>query len=174
MTRPPQVVLPGDPDADTPQWWQRAVRLRRIPMIAAVIVTILLIKAMSSSTPPALETSCTAPAFALSSYTLTGHQELRWSATGPSGTRFALAIGAIGLRPTPSGALQPIPAPGVDADDVRVSPSVQIADDCTQHGALGVILPAGKYQAGMFVVEPDAKSSEMIQPIAAKELTVSG
>jgi hypothetical protein len=173
MTRPRQVALPGDPAADVPEWWQRANRLRRIPFVVAAVIAILLIRSFANSQPPALETSCTTPDFALSSYYVSGHQQLQWAATGPPGTRFSIAVGATLARLTPSGLLQPIPVTDVDPDYVRVTQPRVIGEDCKLDGTLGVILPPGKFRAGFFVIDDDAEPGSMVDATTSKAVTIT-
>ncbi|MDQ1704976.1 MAG: hypothetical protein QOF18_1342, partial [Frankiaceae bacterium] len=83
----------GDPEADAPEWWRGTRSLRRVPIIAFVIITIIFIRATAGSSPPPLTKSCTTPAFALSTYDSPVHKTVQWSATGPPGMHFELTIG---------------------------------------------------------------------------------
>jgi hypothetical protein len=174
MTRPRQVTLPGDPDADAPEWWRRAARLRRVPLIAAAVLVILMIRAMNAPPPPTLEADCNAADFAMSEYTINGQHRMGWTATGPAGTRFTLVIGAEEVRTTSSGLLQPVLKPGVDADTVHVTPPLEVGDDCLVDGSFRISLAPGKYQAGMFVVEPGAANGSLLDATTSKALTLTG
>lgn len=174
MTRPGRVALPGDPDADRPEWWQRTMRMRRIPFVVAAVIALLVLRSFANSKPPSLETSCTTPDFALSTYEITGHQQLTWAATGPPGTRFSIVVGATKGRLTPSGMIQPLPDADVDPDYVRTTAPRRLGEGCTLDGTLGVILPPGKYRAGFFVIGDDARPGSLVTATTSKAVTVTG
>jgi hypothetical protein len=173
MTRPTRVARPGDPAADGPDWWERAARFRRLPFVVAAVIALLILRSFANSKPPALETSCTTPDFALSSYDIDGHQQLQWSATGPPGTRFSIAVGATLGRLLPSGLVQPIPNTDVDPDYVRVTAPREIGESCAIDGTLGVILPAGKYRAGFITFGEGAEPGATLSATTSKAVTVT-
>jgi hypothetical protein len=153
VTRP-DVLVPGDTDPDRPEWWQRALRLRRVPVVAAIILGVIVIKAMSgASGPPPLKTSCTTPAFALSTYSIMSHRTVQWSATGRPGQAFALAIGVDHFTPAPDGHLAPVPDRGVGPRETRTTPPQHMGKDCTAHGVFGVVLPVGSYNVRLFTID---------------------
>jgi hypothetical protein len=174
MTRPARVALPVDHDADRPEWWQRAMRMRRIPFVVAAVIALLVMRSFATSKPPPLETSCTTPNFALSTYDVQGHQQLTWSATGPPGTRFTIVVGTTLGRLTQSRLIQPIPGAGVDPNYIRPTAPRVLGQTCTMDGTLGVILPAGKYRAGLFVIEDDASPGSTVTATTSKAVTVTG
>lgn len=148
--------------------------MRRLPYVVAAVIAFLVIRSFANSPPPALETSCTTVDFALSKYEVNGHEQLQWAATGRPGTQFSIAVGATRARLTPSGLLQPLPSTDVDPDYVRVTAPREIDETCKLDGTLGVILPAGRYRAGFFVVTDDAEPGALIDATTSKAVTVTG
>ena len=80
----------GVPAGETPEWYRRALKLRRIPIVLVIIVTVLILRAGHGSPPPPLTTSCTTPAFALSTYSTDSPKTIRWA-----------GIAAVRRRPAP-------------------------------------------------------------------------
>jgi hypothetical protein len=172
VTRP-DVLVPGETDPDRPEWWQRALRLRRVPIVAAIILGVIVVKAMSGATgPPPLTTSCTTPAFALSTYTITGHRTVEWSATGPGGQAFAIGIGVDHYTPAPDGHLAPVPDPGVGPRDTRTTAPQHMGKDCTAHGLFGVVMPVGTYNVRLFTIEGNGTDAT-VTAVATKTLKVT-
>jgi hypothetical protein len=165
-------AAPDDPDAGAPDWFRRSRTLRRVPLVAAVVITIIVIRAGQGSSPPELETSCTTPAFALSTYAIDSNQTVRWAATGPAGSRFALAIGVAGFTKAADGHLAPVPDEGVAPRGTRTTAPAEMDDDCTADGTFGVVLPAGRYTVRMFTIKGD--NPDDVQPVAQHQLTVAG
>jgi hypothetical protein len=165
-------AAPDDPDAGAPEWYRRSRSLRRVPLVAAVVITVIIIRAGQGSSPPELATSCTTPAFALSTYSIDGHQTVRWAATGPAGTRFALTIGVADFTTAPDGHLAPVPDPGVATGQTRTSAPQEMDDDCKADGTFGVVLPAGTYAVRLFTIEGDNASD--VRPVVEHSLTVTG
>jgi hypothetical protein len=172
VTRP-DVVDPADPDAGAPEWWRQARNLRRIPIILAILLAIVVFKAFSGSKPPPLTKSCTTPAFALSTTSVSSHKTVQWSATGPQDFRFTLGIGIARFDPAGGGRLTPVPDPGVGTHDIRATRPDQMGDDCTAHGSFGVALPEGTYAVRLFRI--DGTGSDLtVTSVAEKKLTVTG
>src|SRR4051794_36554383 len=148
------------------------MRLRRVPLIAALVLAVILIKAMSSASgPPSLATSCTTPAFALSTYSTPSHHVIQWSATGPANQAFALAIGVDHFTPAPDGHLAPVPDAGVGARDTRTTAPQRMGKDCTDHGAFGVVMPTGSYTVRLFSIDGDGTDAT-VTPVVEKTLKV--
>ena len=145
--------------------------MRRIPLIAAVIITVIIIRAGQGSPPPDLKTSCTTPAFALSTYSTTSHKTVRWAATGPAGTHFALAIGVARFTPAPDGHLAPVPDPGVAARGTRTSAPQEMGDDCKADGTFGIVLSPGTYTVRLFTIT-GAGTTPKVVSVAERQLTI--
>jgi hypothetical protein len=164
-------AAPDDPDAGAPEWYRRSRSLRRVPLVAAVVITIIIIRAGQGSPPPELTTSCTTPAFALSTYSIDGHDTVRWAATGPADTRFALAIGVDRFTEAADGHLAPVPDAGVAPGGTRTTAPEELDDDCKADGTFGVVLPAGTYAVRLFTIEGDNAAD--VQPVVEHTLTVT-
>jgi hypothetical protein len=158
-------------DAEAPEWYRNTATLRKIPLIAAIVVAAGLLLTGKGSPPPALTTSCTTPAFALSTYSTESHKTVAWSVTGPAGSRVALTIGVARFTQGTSGLLSPVPDPGVGVHEMRSTPPTTIGDDCTAHGDFGVALPSQTYTVRLFTItgRPGAATAEAV---AQKSLRV--
>jgi hypothetical protein len=163
----------GVPADEAPEWYRRALTLRRIPIIAAIVVVVIILRAGHSSPPPPLKTSCTTPAFALSTYSTASHKTLRWAVTGPAGTRFALAIGVDHFTSGADGRLTPVPDPGLDPEQMRSTPPTTVDDDCKADGTFGVVLPAGRYAVRLFTITVSHTSPARMHKVAERRLTVT-
>lgn len=166
------MTRPGPPNGNRPpsepEWWRRSAALRRVPLVAAVVIGFIILRAFSGSSPPALRTSCTTPAFALSTYSTTAHHAIQWSATGPRQDRFALTVGAAGLR-SDGGRLTPVPESGLRAAQVLVAGPESFGGGCTAHGSFGVTLPVRSYSVRMFLVPATGQPRQ----VATKTLKVT-
>ena len=163
----------GVADDDAPEWYRRALTLRRIPIIAAIVVVVIILRAGHSSPPPPLKTSCTTPAFALSTYSTASHKTVRWAVTGPAGTRFALAIGVDRFTSGTDGRLVPVPDPGLDPEQMRSTPPTTIDGDCKTDGTFGVVLPPGRYAVRLFSITVSHTSPARMHQVAERRLTVT-
>jgi hypothetical protein len=146
-----------------------------VPIIAVIVLVIILLRAgQQGSSPPPLRTSCTTPAFALSSYDVSGHTTVRWAVTGPARSSFVLAIGARALRPGPGGrGVDPVPDRGVTASEVRTTGLQRLGAGCTANGTFGVALPPGHYAVRLFRVAGAGTPGTTSAVAAGKTLTVT-
>ena len=169
MTRPPR---PDDPDADAPEWWRRSAGLRRIPIIAVILVTVIIIVASQGGSPPALRTSCTTPAFALSTYNTPDHHAVQWSVTGPKGMLYQLTVGVRGFT-SRDDALVVIPDSGLTQKQTQAaSPQLTMPNNCRNSGTFGVIVPPGKYQVRLFRLT-GTKQQPSATEVAVRTLVVT-
>lgn len=136
----------------------------------ALVIVVAGVRGGLSSHPPALRKSCTTPAFALSGGSVKVRHLVRWSVTGPPGTRFALAVGVASFTLAPSGKLLPV-ADGPHPTQV-VTPVDVLGRGCTGNGAFGVSVPAGRYAVRMFVVTGHGATAAA-RPVATKTLVVT-
>jgi hypothetical protein len=150
VSRRERPVRPDDPDADAPEWWRRSSSLRRVPIIAAIVLGVILIRAGQGTPPPALRKSCTTPAFALSVQSSPSHQALQWTATGPPGMHYQLGIGVSGFVST-QGKLIAEPDPGLTrAQTQAASPQLTMGASCTNSSHFGLVVPPGTYTVRLF------------------------
>jgi hypothetical protein len=122
--------------------------------IAAIIIAIAIRSALNSSGAPALTTSCTTPAFALSTTHTHQGATIHWAATGPAKTKFLMTIGVGALKPgAQPGQLSPVPDPGVNIHDTElVVLAHQLPSGCKTTGLFSVDVPAGTYNVRMFTL----------------------
>ena len=133
----------------------------------------VILHAGQSSPPPALATSCTTPAFALSTYSTDSHKTIRWAVTGPRGSRFALAIGVARFTTGSDGRLSPVPDPGLDATEMRSTPPTTVGGDCKADGTFGVVLPPGTYAVRLFRISVTDSTPAHLDQVAEKQLTIT-
>jgi hypothetical protein len=163
----------GDPEADAPEWWRGTRSLRRVPIIAFVIITIIFIRATAGSSPPPLTKSCTTPAFALSTYDSPVHKTVQWSATGPPGMHFELTIGVSHFDVAPDGTLVTVPDPGLVTKDVQAaSAKLTMGNSCKAHNTFGIVVPARTYSVRMFTLT-GTPSNPTATVVAEKTLKVT-
>jgi hypothetical protein len=149
-TRPTRPNRLGDPDADAPEWWRRSANLRKVPIIGVVVLVILILRAGAGSSPPSIRTSCTTPAFVLSTTHTQVRHALAWTVTGPPGMRYLLTVGASGFV-TSGGRLHATPDPGLSKDQMQAASQRMTMDgDCKQSGHFAVFIGAGTYQVRLF------------------------
>lgn len=169
MTRP---ARPDDPDADAPDWWRRAGNLRRIPIIAVVLITVIIVVASQGGAPPKLHTSCTTPAFALSTYRTPNHHAVQWSVTGPAGMHYRMTVGVSGFVST-NGTLVATPDRGLTQKQTQAaSPEMTMGNDCLDTGAFGVVVPTGTYRVRLFRLT-GTRQVPMAAEVAARTLVVT-
>jgi hypothetical protein len=172
VTRP-NVITPGDDD-DRPEWWRRALKLRRVPIVTAIVLGIIVLKATTAPQPPSITTSCTKPGYVLSTYSTSAHHTVQWSATGPASMTFAITIGVNHFVPSAGGKLSPVADPGVGAHVMRSTFPQAFGSDCKATGVFGLGIPAGHYRVRMYSVTGDAAGRTATQVAATKTLTVTG
>jgi hypothetical protein len=140
--------------------------------IAAIAVAAL-IRGGLDSRAPSLTTSCTTPAFALSSTNPRQSSVVRWSATGPASTHFLIAIGISRLDPEATvGKLHAVPDPGHTASSTEEAVlATALSSSCKDHGAFRLSVPAGRYNVRMFTLQGSG-STVSGTAVATKQLTV--
>jgi hypothetical protein len=167
-TRPARL---GDPDADAPEWWRRSANLRKVPIIALIILVVIIFRAGLSGSPPSIRTSCTTPAFVLSTTHTQVRHPLAWTVTGPPGMLYQLTIG-IGGFVTSGGKLHATPDSGLTLDQTQYgSPVTTMAGECKQSGHLAVVIKAGTYQVRLFRLH-GPRSAPTATPVDVETLTV--
>lgn len=126
-------------------WERHGARLRRVPIIAGIILAAILLRSLATTapTPPALATSCTTPAFALSSYDVEQRTSVQWSMTGPAGAGFVLVVVPRGETP----AIPQTATPGRDRQFAAAS--TQMSSRCTAHGSFRPVVDPGRYTVAM-------------------------
>jgi len=141
--------------------------------VAAIVVAIIIRNGLDSRAP-SLTTSCTTPAFALSSSNPHRGSIVRWSATGPANSHFLIAIGVARLEPDATvGQLHAVPDPGHTAVTTEEAVlATTLSAKCTGNGAFTVSVPAGRYNVRMFSLE-GAGASVSGTVVATKQLVVS-
>jgi hypothetical protein len=141
--------------------------------VAAIIVAII-VRSGLDSRAPSLTTSCTTPAFALSSSNTHRGSIVRWSATGPAGSHFLIAIGVARLEPDATvGQLHAVPDPGHSAGTTEEAvPATALSAKCTGNGAFSVSVPAGRYNVRMFSLQSEGTTGSGTVA-ATKQLVVS-
>jgi hypothetical protein len=149
--------------------------MRRLPIIAVFIVLVIVIKVMSGGpAPPPLKTSCTTPAFALSTYQAQRNHVVQWAATGPPSMTFTITIGVADYTRAASGRLTPVPEPAVGVHEMRSTLPQQFGSDCKAHGAFGLSVDPGRYPVRMFSFTGATPHTTAAQVAAEKTVTVSG
>jgi hypothetical protein len=137
------------------------------------VLGIVLVRAFSSSPPPALTTSCTQPALALSTASQKQHDTVRWSATGPAGTTFELTLGVRRIDIAPGGQFVFVPESGPGKTrEQRVSPQIRMPRSCKTSGTFGVQVPPGRYSVKMFGLSGPV-TSPTVTELASQPLTVT-
>ena len=137
-------------DADAPEWWRRSANLRRIPLIGIVVLIVIILRAGQGESPPSLRTSCSTPAFVLSTKHTAVRTALQWSTTGPPGTRYLLTVGVLGFA-SAGGHRLPIPDAGLRQNQIQAASQEMTMDgDCKQSGHFAIFIGPGTYQVRMF------------------------
>jgi hypothetical protein len=137
-------------------------------IVGALAVALLIAVVRAGGTgPPPLKADCGRPSFALSTHDVGYHSTtvVRWSAAGPPGQRFFLAIGAQRIDVAPN-RVQAVPQPGQRS---------QLASDihtwgttCLDHGNFGVALPPGSYTIALYELDPAAAFEVAMQPFTVR------
>jgi hypothetical protein len=134
--------------------------------VAVLVLGVIVFKAFSSSPPPALTTSCTQAALALSTSSQKQHDTVRWSATGPAGITFELTIGVKRIDIGTGGKFLFVPDSGPgQGREQRVSVQTTMPGSCKTSGAFGVQVPPGSYTVRMF---------RLSGPVTAPTVTEAG
>lgn len=146
--------------------------MTRVGWVAVLVVGLILFRAFSSTPPPALTTSCTKPALALSTATQKQHDSVRWSATGPAHTVFELTIGVQQIDIGPGGKFIFVPdvGPGQTREQ-RASGQVTMPSSCKTSGTFGAQVPPGHYTVRMFQLSGPV-TDPRVSEIASAPLTV--
>lgn len=139
-----------------------------------IVIIAALIRSGLDSRAPSLTTSCTTPAFALSTTAPHTDSVVRWAVTGPSTTRFLITIGVARLVPgTAAGQVHAVPEPGRAASSTEVAVlATTLSKSCKTNGAFRIGVPAGQYPVRMFTLRATA-SGVKATDVATKEMTVS-
>ena len=138
-----------------------------------LVVGVILFKAFSSTPPPALTTSCTQPALALSTATQKQHDTVRWSATGPPRITFELTIGVQRIDIGPGGTFVFVPDSGPgQTREQRASAQTKMPTSCKTSGAFGVQVPPGKYTVRVFQLSGPV-TNPTVTEIASAPLAVT-
>jgi len=141
--------------------------------VALLILGIILFRAFSASPPPALKTSCTTPAMALSTTTQRQHHTVRWSVTGPGSMVFELTLGVSRVDVGPGGKFVFVPeAGGGQKSEQRAGHQQTMPKSCKASGAFGVLVPPGKYTVRMFQLSGPV-TSPTVTEVASAALTVT-
>lgn len=140
--------------------------------LAALIIAFA-VRSVADSHGPPLATSCTTPAFALSTSSSDQGTVVRWTATGPKSSRFVLTIGvasfAAGAKP---GQLVPVPDPGVTRDNTEPAATEHtMPSSCKANGAFTVEVAPATYTVRMFRIAGSG-SDITATAVASKPLTV--
>lgn len=151
VERETPAVLPPDPLSPggkaPPRWgWKW--------LLGALAVALAIGLARGGGTSaPSLRADCAHPAFVLSTYDVKARSDtlVHWSATGPSTSRFFLAIGASRIDVTPR-RVTAVPEPGQHSQ--VASKLENFGKSCLRHGEFGVLVPAGSYAVGLYQLDP--------------------
>jgi len=125
----------------------------RATLIAVAIVLVaLIVRVGLNNRAPSLSTSCTTPAFALSSTSPHRGDTVRWAATGPARAHFVITLGITRLMPgTQPGHLHAVPEPGHSAATTQQAvPATALSSGCKANGSFTVGVPSGTYTVTMF------------------------
>jgi len=141
--------------------------------VLLLVLAIILVRAFSSSPPPALTTSCTQPAIALSTASQKEHHTVRWSVTGPGSMVFELTLGVSRVDVGPGGRLVFVPeAGGSQKTEQRAGHQQTMPKSCKASGAFGVLVPPGKYTVRMFQLSGPV-TAPTVTEAASASLTVT-
>jgi hypothetical protein len=147
----------------------------RLTAIAIIIVVgAIIVRVDLNNRAPSLTTSCTTPAFALSSTSPHQGSTVRWSATGPANSHFVITLGITTLvRGSTPGHLRGVPEPGHTGPTTEQAvPSTVLSKDCKASGSFSVTVPAGHYTVRMFHLQGSGASVTGTS-VASKVLAVS-
>lgn len=141
--------------------------------IAVLVLGVILFKAFSSTPPPALTTSCTKPALALSTASQKQHDSVRWSATGPAHTVFELTIGVRRIDIGPGGKFVFVPDAGPgQTREQRASGQVTMPGSCKTSGTFGVQVPPGSYTVRVWQLSGPVTDPQ-VSEVASASLVVT-
>jgi hypothetical protein len=139
-----------------------------------IVVVAVIVRVHLNNRAPSLTTSCTTPAFALSSTSPHQGSTERWSATGPAGTHFVITMGIDRLVPEKlSNQLHAVPEAGHTAAMTQQAVhTTALSSACKASGAFLVGVPAGTYTVRMFRIEGTGTNVSGTA-VASKTVTVS-
>jgi hypothetical protein len=147
----------GDPEALPEDLRVKTDRPRRsswrATLIAVVIVVVaLIVRTGLNSRAPSLTTSCSTPAFSLSSTSPNRGDTVRWAATGPADANFLITLGVARLEHvTQPGHLHAVPEPGHNAATTQQAVrTTTLPSNCKANGSFAVGVPSGTYTVTMF------------------------
>ena len=104
-----------------------------------------------------LTTSCTTPAFALSTEESAKGRPVRWAITGPRSGVYVLAIDTADFARNANGTYSPLPAAGVPKEEIQAaSAPVRLGEKCRESGTFSIVsVPPGKHTITLFRLSPD-------------------
>jgi hypothetical protein len=164
--------LPPELKATTDR--RRRSSWRATAIAVLIVVVAIVVRVHLNNRAPSLATSCTRPAFALSTSSAHQGSTVRWSATGPANAHFVITMGIArlveGQRP---GQLHGVPETGHTAATTQQAVhATALSGDCKAHGAFLVGVAPGSYTVRMFRLV-DAGGAVTGTPVASKTVTVT-
>jgi hypothetical protein len=126
---------------EEPPAYPRRISTRTLLLVfGGLFAVLLLLKVGSDQHFPAVQGSCTSPAYALDRTKVKQYGVVSWAARGDAADSFVLGIDTTA-----------VPA---DRAHGRLFPQVRLTG-CAAHGRFGVLVPPGKHVVTAFVVGPD-------------------
>lgn len=122
--------------------------------IFAIGITLQLVRADGDIE---LTTSCTVPAFALSTDESAPGRPVRWSITGPDTGVYVLAVDTADFARNDNGTYSPLPAPGVAKEEIQAaSRPTRLGEECRESGTFSIVsVPAGAHTVTLFRLTTD-------------------
>jgi hypothetical protein len=162
------------PDLKTSTDRRRRSSWRATAIAILIVVVAIVVRVHLNNRAPSLATSCTTPAFALSTSSPHQGSTVRWSATGPANSHFVITMGIARLdRGKQPGQLHGVPETGhTAATTEQAVRATALSTDCKAHGAFLVGVAPGTYTVRMFRITGTG-SAVTGTPVAAKTVTVS-
>lgn len=146
----------------------RLLRRPKLSWLAIGLVVLVGFAIVRRASPVALKTSCTTPAFALSTHSVHQRDPLRYALTGPADGTYVLAVDIATFTRTPAGRLVPVPDPGVPLDQVQAPAQTSGLPNCKGNSYFGVLVPPGQHVVRLFRIEPAA-----VVVVDSQQLTVT-
>jgi hypothetical protein len=164
--------VPPDLKASTDR--RRRSSWRATAIAVLIVVVAIIVRVHLNNRAPSLATSCTTPAFALSTTSAHRGSTVRWSATGPANAHFVITMGIERLDHLQQpGHLHGVPEAGhTAATTEQAVPTTVLSADCKAHGAFLVGVPPGSYTVRMFRIAGTG-SAVTGTSVAAKTVTVT-
>lgn len=165
----------GPADLQTPTGRRRRSSWRATAIAVLIVVAAIIIRVHLNNRAPSLTTSCTTPAFALSSTSLRQGSTVRWSATGPANAHFIITMGIARLvsRTQPGQLHGKAEAGHTAATTQQAVHTTALSSGCKANGAFLVGVPAGTYTVRMFRLEGTGTNVSGTA-VASKTVTVTG